>query len=402
MKNSLASLVIFLLLAGTGAAQDGFAYKRQVKGSAKNWAKIVLPDDIYAKLAPGFGDLRLIGTNSSGERVEVPYVLRQLPERKDVRQAFELLNQTSAGETRFFTFETLGYGPINRIDLDFGKPNFDRKVKLEGSDDRKNWQTIIDDYRIVSIKNDATEYSFTRLLFPNAKFKFFRLSFDSKDDPGKLSASLRRIETDPSAVRSFAVTSFKVETEKNTKSTILDVRLKYPVPVSSLVIKIDDEVDFYRPFTVSYRVGTDNEGRDLYRGAVDGTVSSFESSAFEFPEVVADRLQINVRDGDSPALTFREPVVLGRPYEMLFRYPEDGEYFLYYSNPHASKPEYDLAQFTQRAPSDLPALPLGNEVATGLAVTNGALQSKWWLWPLMVLAVLLMLWFAFKLLNKSK
>ncbi len=400
MKLKIAIFAVILAMAGTAAGQDGYAFKRQIKGPADGWAKIILPDDIYAKLSPGFKDLRVIGADRSGNRIEVPYVLRQLPEKKDVRVAFELLNQTTVGDRRFYTFETTGTGSVNRIDLNFRKPNFDRRIRLEGSDNGKNWQTVLDDYRIISISNDFTNYSFTSLRFPDAKFKHFRLSFRSEEDPGELSASLRRIEVNTDAVRRFGVASFKVGPEKESKSTILSVFLDDAVPVSAVKLAIADGVDFYRPFTVSYRVGTDKESRDLYRVAGDGIVSSFESEPFEFTEVVTDRLSIEFRDGDDPPLKFREPEILGRPYELLVRFPGAGEYFLYYSNSNASRPEYDLERFIDTAPAKLAEVSLGNEVATGEG-TAGIARSSWWLWPVMAAVVVLMLFFAYKLLRKS-
>ena len=100
----------------------------------------------------------------------MPYLLRTTAEEVRSRElAFELLNTSRNNTAYFFTFETPGDMAINQVRLDFEQSNFDWNVRLEGSSNQNEWFTLLEDYRIVGIRNERTIYQFTTLNFPDAK-----------------------------------------------------------------------------------------------------------------------------------------------------------------------------------------------------------------------------------------
>jgi len=401
MRSRIAAVIILLAAASALSGQEGFAFRRELSGAPEGWARIELPDNIYARLAPGFPDLRIFGADPSGKSTEVPYVLHQPSTRKQTEISFRLLNQSTARDRYFYTFDTASTNPINRIELRFAKPNFDRRVLLEGSQDLKEWQTVLEDYRILSVRNENTDFSFTSLRFPDAAYRYYRLSFQSGTDPGRLSASIFRVEANAGAMKDYPVDAFKAVTDDSKDVTTIDIRLKYKVPVSSVSISAQDGQDYYRPFDLSYRSGKDKTGRDLYSRAGSGVLNSLDTDPFDFPQVVTDALRISVRDGDNKPLKYGQPRVAGRPYEMLVKFPSPGDYELYYSNPNAKKPEYDLAHFADRAPAKMPTVPLGDEMVAAEAAETPT-YGKWLLWAVMVAAAALMLRFAFGLLKRGR
>ena len=93
--------------------------------------------------------------------------------RKEVSS--EILNASSNAEGYYFTFENLDAKSINEILLDFNEQNFNWNISLEGSQEQSEWFTILDTYRILSISNEQTTYSFTKLVFPLSKYRYYRL-----------------------------------------------------------------------------------------------------------------------------------------------------------------------------------------------------------------------------------
>ncbi|MBK8811155.1 MAG: DUF3999 family protein [Acidobacteria bacterium] len=402
MNRKLLILLMLLGAVGGFAQIDNFALRREINGARIGWARIVLPDQIYAKISGLMTDVRIVGIRPNGERFEVPYVLRQVAESKEKTVEFKVVNQVAGKGGRFVTFEVPTAEPLNLIDLTFSKENFDWRVRLEGSSDQKEWMKILDDYRIVGFKNTFTSYSFTTLRFPDAKFKYFRLFIPTNEDPGFVRASLIERVSDKTVVRSYPVKSFKVSEDKPFRLSVIDLELADRVPLNSLRVRVKDKIDFYRPISIEYVAGTNANNEPVYkRGAAD-VFSSFDNEGFRFPVFAADKLRITVSNQDSPPLSFEAFEISGTPYELVAQFPEDARYFLVYSKPETPKPEYDIAKFADKIPATVTELKLGDEETSGdsAPASKPWMSSPLWLWPVMIAAIVLMGFFAFRMLRR--
>ena len=165
------------------------------KGISGQWHKIVLPDDIFRKISQNLTDIRVFGITTNNDTVEAPYLLRLTTEKISSKEvAFKTLNASHNDKGYFFTFEIPTEKSINQIKLEFKQQNFDWRLKLEGSQNQQEWFTVIENYRILSIKNELTDFQFTKMTFPNSKFRFFRLLIDSEEKPDLTVAKISQHE----------------------------------------------------------------------------------------------------------------------------------------------------------------------------------------------------------------
>lgn len=400
---SRKALILLILFAAMGVTAEiaNFALKREIVGTEAGWHKIVLPDDIYAKVSGGMTDLRIAGVRPDGERFEVPYLLRQTAEAKETAVDFKTVNQVAGSGGRLITFEVPTAETVNQIDLSFGLENFDWRVRLEGSSDQKQWFKILDDYRIVALKNKFTSYSFTTLRFPDTKYKYLRLFIPVNEDPEFGRASIMRTVSSRDARRNYQVKSFKVTEDKTFRVSVIDIELENNVPLDFLKVNVADKIDFYRPISVEYVSGANADNQPVYaRGAAD-ILSSFDPNGFRFPVFVANKLRISVSNQDNPPLTFESFEIAGTTYELVAQFPEAAKYLLVYSKPDTPKPQYDLANFKDKVPDQLPELKLGpEEVNDDYSAPGAAVSSPLWLWPVMIVAIAIMGFFAFRMLRK--
>ncbi len=384
MKHSLALILIVAAAVSVFAETDNF------------------PDALYARVSPDLFDLRIVGVRESGERFEVPYLLRAM--RADVEKSvgFTLINRTTASGGHYFTFEVPTAEAVNEIALTFGKENFDWRVRLEGSADQKAWFGVVDDYRIVAFKNNFTSYSFTTLRFPDAKFRFFRLFVPSSDDPGFEQAAINVRRRDDSARRVYPVKSMKVAEDKPYRVTVVDIELADRVPLDGVRAKVRDTVDYYRPVSIEYVSGMNADKQPIYRRGAADIISSFDAEGFRFPVFLADRLRLTISNQDSPALDFESFEISGTPYEIIGQFPENARFFLVYGKPDTAKPQYDIVNFKDRIPVEVRELSLGDEQVSGDAAQKPepVMSSPVWLWPVMLAAIALMGLFAFRMLRQ--
>jgi hypothetical protein len=403
MRNRLFWALLLLSSLAVTAEIDNFAFRREIVGAAPGWGRIVLPDSVYSKIDGAMNDLRIAGVRPNGERFEVPYLLRQTGEAKDREVAFKILNRVRGQGGSFVTFEVPSAEAVNAIDVTISKEDFDWQVRLEGSNDQREWFGLLHDYRIVGFRNNFASYNFTTLRFPDSKFRYLRL-FVPAADPGIERASLYERGKNEGTLRQYPVRSFKVSEDRPYRVSVIDIELAERVPLSSIRLRVRDRIDFYRPVAVEFAAGENADGQPIFRRGAAGIFSSFDPEPLRFPVFAADRLRITVSNQDNPPLDLEAPEIAGTPYELVAQFPEPASYFLIYSKPETVRPRYDVEIFADRIPPEIAELKLGDEVRDG---DRAAADPRWmtspvWLWPVIIAAIALMGFFALRMLKSPQ
>lgn len=361
---------------------------------------------MYQKLKPGFEDLRIFGANGK-DTVEVPYLLKQRGDQVSKQEiAFKQLNQSNANQVYYYTFQPSAATVINQINLNFKQENFDWKVNLEGSNDNQSWFTIAKDYRILSIKNQYTDYHFTRLNFPDAKYSYFRLAVKSNTQPELLGTKILKADTVKGVFQNIKYQSYNIKNDAEHKETVVDVNLTDPVPVAQLSLNAQSDFDFYRPFKIEYVTDsfkTDQGMQYNYMELYSGTISSLEKPVFSFPNTITSKLKITIQNNDNKPLRLSGLALKGNVYELIARFDDPKlPYALYYGNQKATAPSYEIDKFENKIPAGLSSLTIAEEQpnpAYAIKVTKPLFENKAWLWVLMAVIIVLLGWFSFKMLR---
>ena len=410
MKLTVKIVVCFLLLACSRSyGQPGdYSYKRALTGITEQWHKITLPNEIFGKALPNMNDIRIFGITAGNDTVEAPYLLRLTTEKiTEGAIAFKTLNASYNNKGYYFTFFFFAIASVNQIKLDFKQQNFDWRIKLEGSQNQDEWFTIVDDYRIVSIKNDLTDFTFTTLNFPGSKYRFFRLFINSREKPELSGAGIVQNEITAGTYRDYPVSKLELKENKEMKQTEMDIVLPMPVPVSYVKFKVKESFDYYRPVTIKYLADsfkTEQGWKYNYVTLTSGILNSIEENEFKFISTNVQRLKIFIQNQNNAPLTMDSIQVKGYVHELVVRFTEKADYFMAYGNNNAVKPQYDIDRFTEKIPATLTAIALGSEGAIEkqkLPVTEPLFKNKAWLWAIMVFIILLLGWFSVKMMKKS-
>ncbi|MGE0077160.1 MAG: DUF3999 family protein [Bacteroidales bacterium] len=399
--------LLFICLNSYGQI-DKYGYKRELKGVSEQWHRIVLPDDLFGKVNGDFSDIRIYGITSSGDTIEAPYIIKQAAEKvlsKDV--SFKIINRSYNENGYFFTFEVPTKQDINRINLDFGQSNFDWRLKLEGSNNQQEWFTIVENYRVLSIKNAETDYRFTAITFPNSKYRFFRVFVVSDEQPVLNDASIKLYEVTDGKLKDYGVKAINVENVKQSKQTVIDIELNTLLPVCYLKVNVKETYDFYRPISIRYltdSVKTEQGWRYNYFTLTTGTLSSLEDNIFRFTSAVASKFKVVINNYDNNPLTVEGCDLKGYEYDLVARFTSPASYYLVYGNQFAAEPRYDIGEFAERIPSDLRVLQLGDEIKIGKVEKNKRaplFKDKMWLWGIMALIILILGWFSVRMIKKK-
>mgnify|MGYP003654348617 CR=1 FL=1 len=407
LQAKICTLLLLCIYSYSYGQMDQYKYSRQLDRVSGQWHQILLPDEIFGKVQGDLSDLRIYGITETQDTVEAPYILRlkkDLISDKEIEA--KIINTVKNENGYYFTFQTISPEAINHINLRFGEDNFDWNIQLEGSHNQKEWFSILEDYRILSIANDLTDYQFTKLTFPAANYIYFRLLIPSKQKPSLKKVSLANEEHLEGSFNIFPVVKRNIIQSKN-KTTELELTFDSPVPVSHLRIDVSDKFDFYRPVTISYLVDsveTPQGWKQNYRKLTSGTLNSMEVNEFSFESKVLQKLKIIVENQDNQALTFADFEVKGFVHELIARFDQPADYYLFYGNEFASTPRYDLLQFDNKIPEDIPSLVIADErqiLPNSTYKTLPLFQKKAWLWSIMGLIMLLLGWFTLRMMRNK-
>lgn len=405
MKNKF--LLFFGCLSGvlTYGQLDTYDHKMEVLGITDQWHKLELPDSVFEEVSQSMNDLRIYGITDT-DTIEAPYLMKVGAE-KQLRKAvdFKKLNEASNANGYYFTYEIPALEGIDQIQLEFENKNFDWKVVLEGSQNQNEWFTLLDDYRILSIKNAQTDYSFTNLDFPIANYRYYRILIKSKEKPVVKSAKVSVNSNIEAKYKDYMVSFMNIEEEG--KKTILDIDLKNRLPISFLKINISDELDYYRPFTIAYlsdSVETEKGWRYDYHNLSSGTLNSIEKNEFVFPTTLARKFRVTVQNNDNEPLQIESASAKGYVHELIARFAKPATYYLAYGKAHARKPQYDISQAATKIPADISALTLGEsqDIPKKETPTVAPLfENKLWLWLVMGVIILVLGGFTLKMMQKK-
>lgn len=386
-------LLVFCPLALIAQLRD-YDIQIPLAQTKDTWHTVTLPKSVFSLVKEDFSDIRIYGTTET-DTVEVPYVLRSSgPTGSEEIRDFKLINSTSNSTGYYYTYAIPVDKPINKIELSFENENFDWNTTLEGSQGQNQWFTIVDDYRILSIKNEHTDYSFTNLTFPDTKYTYYRIHIKTKDIPKLKSASILLNNTVPARYVDYKANNTSISQEG--KTTLIDVDLKHRLPISYLKVNTADDYDFYRRISVSYvidSVNTDKGWKYSYRNLFSGTLTSLEKRGFSFRNTLVNKLRISITNDDSPPLKINSVDIKGYSYELVGRFTQPANYYLAYGNINAYTPRYDLQQTGYELPKDLSTLQLGNPIQIEKPTVlerSPLFENKWWLWGIMGLIILVL------------
>lgn len=405
MKNKLLLFFGCFSCALAFGQLDTYDHKMEVSGIEDQWHKLELPDSVFEEVSQSMNDLRIYGVTET-DTIEAPYILK-VGASKHLRKAidFKVLNAASNSNGYYFTYEIPTTEAIDQIQLDFENENFDWRAILEGSQNQNEWFTLLDDYRILAIKNGQTDYSFTNLDFKNSKYRYYRVLIKSKEKPLIKTAKISIDSKIEGKFRDYTVSYMNIN--EDGKQTILDIDLKKRLPISSLKIDVSDEVDYYRSFTIAYlsdSLETEKGWRYNYRNLSSGTLNSIEKNEFTFPTTLAQRFRVTVQNQDNQPLQIESASARGYVHDLIARFTKPATYYLAFGKANVRKPQYDILQSATKIPANLSIVTL-DEVQdipkNELPTVAPLFENKLWLWLVMGVIILVLGGFTFKMIQKK-
>ncbi len=377
---------------------------------------VLLPFDrqIFENAKPNLSDIRVIANGSEIPYkllVEKEYYLRESHRTKILNLSFV------PGEYQFFIAD-LGEAGIlhNQIKILTTSINFRREVIIEGSNDQENWFVLNDKGRIYDYSPPEFEFKQqdTTLNYPESTYRYLKVKIISRgEEPLKIiGAEVYRQVAKVARKINYPLKIIERGINEGLRTSFITLDLgSIGLPSNSLKISTPD-VNFSRE--VALEGSNDNQNWQVvkYRDVIFSfSTAKFTGSKLEidYPESNFRYLKLTIFNKDDKPINIIDISVSGILRRILFKYEPLKNYKLYYGNPDAHYPEYDIeALFPYLEIKDLPEAFLGAQIKNPLfeeilpPPPPFTERYPWLLPTILTIVVIILLWLIIKLILATR
>lgn len=397
------------------AQLNTFKYQRSVKPQSEGWHSIQPGASTLSQSLSDRNDLRIYRIGS--DTTEIPYLFERLGNKTEVKDvSFDLVNQTEDASSSYITLKFNGKKLVNEIKLDVSERNFDKWVKVQGSQDNREWFTIRERIRIVGFDNGEADYRYTTLKFRPMEFAYFRVivddSFSSRIDI--TGAHAYEVTTDEGRYEELNIGDRKVTENKADKTTQLIIELANPGFIDHITIAPDTKDDFYRNINLYYLSGvtkTQTGQVEHWTLASTGVFTSIgdqsqtgNTTTLPCYGFKTKKLKLEIINLDNQPVKLGDTRVYSESVRLISKLPGEGDLVLAYGKEGCPAPQYDLVHFAKNIPANLEQASLGDETVIGREAADKKdplIEDKVWLWVAMGAILLIIIVFSLSMLRKS-
>lgn len=377
-----------------------------------------LSPEVFDLARPDLADLRV--TDARGD--ELGYLVKPSGRTySGMSRVTTLYNRAfRPGKSSTITADVGSGPPIDRLVIVTSGSNFHRRVRIEGSDAGRDWQTIRDDGVLTRVTDsNRVAYDQDTVNIPDNAQRYLRITvFNAPDDPSRIGirsvATVHSVQNTATAVP-VSVRSVTRSEEPTRTHLTLDLGHKN-LPLWELELSAGD-ANFYR---IAYVYGRnawvrkvqvpveDAPAREthveepwqeiasgtLYRDRKRGSALTLKLGG-----VRCRFLRVVIENGDNDPLQLGTPGVKRLDYQLYFQPAPGAGYRLYLGNTSVSSPVYDLPKYFDAVSADGITAAKLEAVTPNPAQASGRVPTRWyfesrvliWLALLAVFAVLLLL-----------
>ncbi len=365
MIKRIYNIILFCLMISASQAQS-FNYQTKVlKVNEKGFHNILLSPAINSKMNPNFSDVRIY----DNENIEIPYLLRT-ETSVTYSQLFKeykiISNEIIKGSITRLIIKNQEKSKVNNISLMIKNSDVDKKMKLFGSDDQKNWYIIKDNYLFFSIYSNTESSELKLMNFPLSDYSYFKIEVDdSKSAPIKI-LKVGYYDDYSELGKYTEVPGMKISQidSSEVKRSYIKITFDTPQYIDKLELNFGGPSYFLRNVNITNLI-IDSSGRDhrddesYFETMQKIEISSNYSNVIYFSKFKTKDFYLLVENGDNQPLKING----GKAYQLNNYLTADlevgKEYNLKFGSPELSFPDYDLKYFQENIPSSIPIISTG-------------------------------------------
>lgn len=326
-------------------------YYKDISSTGGNLLRVTLDDNVFSSSTKDLSDLRII----DGENREVPFKLVSGKESfKSDRVPVKMINNSYIpGENSQVILDLGTSGSlVNNLTVSTVSENFQRNVKVYGSNDMNAWNVLRDNGYFYDFTDKKANFKSqnTQISFPDSAYHYIKIEIaDDGGNPVKI-ISVETNNTIEEKTRGHERhPQFKSieKTDKKITEMVADLGVS-GIPTDRMNIE-SKNVNFNRAILI-YASNDENAKDWDYLG--QGYVFRYNTPKFtgenvtlSFPETTKRYLKLEINNKDDVPLSISGLSSFSVYREVIFQTNVSEKYRLFYGNAKADYPQYDLEKY---------------------------------------------------------
>ncbi len=401
MKIKLIVSICFICILGFGQSHKGAIEKVQEKG----FHRILIAPEVRSASNENFDFLRIY----DDEKKEIPFVVDfnkdyffsnrysplRISDQKQIKDSvsYYIIN----------VVEKMKY--CSELSLKIANTGLNKEFNISGSDDGIHWFGLVMNSMLYDLNNFQNTYVRKTVSFPNNSYKFLKIEFIDKNS---MPVNLLEVgyfigdeKIEPTTV--LEVFKHKLIEDKINKKTIIKFSADNLHAIDGIAFNFKNSRYFRKASVFIKETRSIKKKSELYRKSVAiFNLDSNTANSFKWESFQAKDFEIEIDNLDNEPLEIKEIKLLQNQFYLIADLDVSKNYEIVVDST-LSKPQYDLVKFL---PNDLTKLGLirisdFKKISSNKAsITQQFWQTNWFLWTSIVVAGIIIGYFAFGLLKE--
>lgn len=405
--------LFFLLFSYVAKAQlVSYSYFSPLKKTDKEaWIDVRPSPEQLAKSQSNLNDFRLFSVSKT-DTIEVPFIMEWMGYKiieNDI--PFEILpTNNNDKQATYINIKLKDKLFVNKINFVIEEKNYEKAIKVLGSNDNQNWQTIIDKTRIAAHYDELESYDYSTIFFNTGGFLYYRLIIDDSNSPAVTIKKIKMYKTEEFSGSYLPLNNFTTTTSQNKKNKTTEIVLEFPTTyyINQIeIIPAKKQTDFYRQINTYFLAGVVEQRAgnkvEYFALANSGILSSNRENFIDCYNDKTQKIKLEIFNKNNQPIQIDSIKVYYEEVRLIAKTPANQQIVLAYGKHKDVAPEYDLVHFKNNIPVDLTKITTLTEYkqAQMEEVVSPLLESKSWLWAIMIVIIAVVGFFSIKLMRKA-
>lgn len=353
--------IVILCLSSLVVTAQSFRSERGLGSvDTAGFYRIDLSPEITPDLNASFSNVRIIDADGK----EVPYLLRQEQPAiySKVFRPYRILQYDRVKDCcTSIILENPDNNAINNIHLEIRNAEAIKEMILTGSDDRKNWYALKSRSVITATGDGARTFTMRLVDFPLSNYAYYRIDIaDSLSAPLNITAA-GYFEVNTETGKYTGVPLEWHQSDSTTvKRTFIRLQFGKTQVMDRITLSMKGVPYFLRRGTLLREVKSSNaRTKSFYERVASFTVSSRQPAVIDLHGERGNEFILEIENEDNPVLEVDNLRV-----DQLNRYlvawlAEGHGYVLKFGPSELQAPRYDLINFSDSIPANIPVIEAG-------------------------------------------
>ncbi len=391
-KNSVV-FSAFVMLSTVCVAQDYHNQSAIDKVDKAGFYSIAITPSMSRLIKKDFSDIRIVDDNSN----PVPYILQSKVAalKPNAFKQFPIIrNEVVDSGKSEVVVENESIEMISSVALHIKNTEVNRTIDVSGTNDLPHWFTIVENLNIGRNNPVGDDSYMENISLPVTHYRYLKFTiYNGKNDPLNIVGVGMYMTPTNSRPGNLILNPTLQHTRKDSANKISYITINNPdrFHIDHMMLKIRGPKFFKRPLDIS------SPGQLLG----NFLIASDSISQFALPMCNDSVFFVRIYNEDNPPLNI-DSIFTFQSEEKIIAYFEPGKnYHLQLTNSGASAPRYDLDNFKDKIPPDVPELKLAafSPMAAPAIQKSKDIFTQVWIWPVMVTVLLVLILFTVRLVK---